>query len=123
MALENDLPRLPGADALVNFRCRSFLFSHVGTARVADFGLELVKAMAAFVRLAVLMAAAVLLFLSIYVLRLRSGQSLLRSGASMREVFALGVATNNAASRMPAMIDGRLAGEIDKSRVELLVPS
>lgn len=105
----------------VNFPLPLVLFS-MSASQVADFGLEPVKAMAAFV-LAVLLAAAVLLFLSVYILRLRSGLSLRTAAASMREVFALGVATNNAASCMPAMIEG-LAGilRFDRSRVELLVP-
>lgn len=105
----------------VNFPLPLVLFS-MAASQVADFGLEPVKAMAAFV-VAVLVASAALLALSILVLRQRSGMSFRAAAASMREVFALGVATNNAASCMPAMIDG-LAGmlKFEKSRVELLVP-
>ena len=82
-----------------------------------------VLAKAIVVIMVAVLAMIFLLFLSIVILSLRSGCTFKKTLNSMREAFILGVATNNSATCMPAMVDG-LVGHLKfgRSRVELLVP-
>ena len=90
--------------------------------QIANTGLGPLLNMLSFV-LTFLAISALLLLLNIVILSLRSGCSFKKTLNSMREAFSLGVATNNSATCMPAMIDG-LVGHLKfgRSRVELLVP-
>lgn len=94
----------------------------LSASQVAAHGLAPIRAMASFV-LTFTAVAAVCAALSILYMSLRSGRSLRVAANAMRETFAVGIATNNAASCMPAMIGG-LTGPLgfNMARVELLVP-
>lgn len=90
--------------------------------QISDTGLEPLRTMAEFV-LAFLLVCVVLLGLALMLIRWRSGSSLAAVIDAMRETFSLGVATNNSATCMPAMIDGLVHRlRFERSRVELLVP-
>lgn len=94
----------------------------MAASQVAATGLEPLRVMASFVA-AFLFLAALLLALSVIVLSRRAGVGYREVLEAMREPFALGVATTNSATCMPAMIDG-LARQLQfaRARVELLVP-
>ncbi len=99
-----------------------FVLFCMAASQVAVTGLEPLRVMAGFVG-AFLFIATLLLAISMIVLARRAGVGYPAVLAAMREPFALGVATNNSATCMPAMIDG-LARQLQfaRSRVELLVP-
>ncbi len=94
----------------------------MSASQIAETGFEPLRAMLSFV-LAFMTISALLLGLSVVVIRRRSGGPYPLVLESLRETFSLGVATNNAATCMPAMIDG-LVDRLNfaRSRVELLVP-
>ena len=90
--------------------------------QIAQSGLEPLRSMIGFV-LAFLTISALMLALALTVIRWRSGSSFSQVLDSMRESFTLGVATNNSATCMPAMISGLVDSlRFTRSRVELLVP-
>ncbi len=94
----------------------------MSASQIAETGFEPLRAMLSFV-LTFITICAVLLALSVMVIRGRSGGSYPLVLDAMREAFSLGVATNNGTTCMPAMIDG-LVDRLNfaRSRVELLVP-
>lgn len=90
--------------------------------QVARTGLAPLAAMAGFVG-GFLAVSALLIGVAMAVVRHRAGVGARDVMKAMREPFALGVATNNSAACMPAMVNalvGRLG--FSRSRVELLVP-
>ncbi len=94
----------------------------MAASQVAVTGLQPLRAMAAFV-LVFLVICAMLLALATAILSRRAGVPYGAALAAMREPFALGVATNNSATCMPAMIDGLVQQlQFARARVELLVP-
>ena len=90
--------------------------------QVADTGLEPMRAMLGFV-VTFLGISTLLMMLAVAILAQRSGYSYSRVLDSMREPFSLGVATNNSATCMPAMVEA-LAEQLKfaRSQIELLVP-
>ena len=90
--------------------------------QIADTGLEPMRAMLGFVA-AFLAISTLLLLMAMIVLGQRSGCSYAVVRAALREPFSLGVATNNSATCMPAMVEA-LAEHLKfaRSQVELLVP-
>jgi Na+/H+-dicarboxylate symporter len=90
--------------------------------QIADTGLEPMRAMFGFV-VTFLAISTVLLILAGVVLGQRAGCSYAAVRESMREPFSLGIATNNSATCMPAMVEA-LAEHLKfaRSQVELLVP-
>jgi Na+/H+-dicarboxylate symporter len=94
----------------------------LSASQIAETGVQPMIAMARFV-LAFGVLCTVMMALAVMVLRYRSGRSLAEVLASLREPFAVGVATNNSATCMPAMMD-TLADRLgfSRARVELLVP-
>ena len=90
--------------------------------QIADTGLEPMRAMFWFV-VTFLVISTVLLILAVVVLGQRAGCSYSAVSDSMREPFSLGIATNNSATCMPAMVEA-LAEHLKfaRSQVELLVP-
>lgn len=90
--------------------------------QIAETGLEPLRTMMSFV-LAFLAISFTLLAVAVLVISRRSGSSYAGALDAMRESFTLGVATNNSATCMPAMVDG-LVDRLNfaRSRVELLVP-
>jgi Na+/H+-dicarboxylate symporter len=94
----------------------------MSASQVAQTGLEPLKAMAGFV-LAFLFICSVMLVLAVQLIARRAGVPFQSVLLAMREPFALGVATNNSATCMPAMVDGLVTQlKFPRSRVELLVP-
>jgi Na+/H+-dicarboxylate symporter len=90
--------------------------------QIANTGLEPLKAMAGFVA-AFLVICAILMALAVSLIARRADVPLKTVVAAMREPFALGVATNNSATCMPAMVSGLVNSlNFARSRVELLVP-
>ncbi|NEX64806.1 dicarboxylate/amino acid:cation symporter [Noviherbaspirillum galbum] len=90
--------------------------------QIAVSGLEPLKAMGGFVAAFVLVSA-VLLALALWLLVRRASVPLSDVVIAMREPFALGIATNNSATCMPAMVSGLVDKlHFPRSRVELLVP-
>lgn len=94
----------------------------MAASQVALTGLQPMRAMAGFV-FAFLLVCLILLGLAMELISRRAGVPYGEVMRAMRETFALGVATNNSATCMPAMVDG-LAGKLKfaRARVELLVP-
>lgn len=94
----------------------------MAASQVAQTGLQPLRAMAGFV-VVFLVICALLLALAMAVIGRRAAvpyNSVLRA---MREPFALGVATNNSATCMPAMVDALVQQlQFARARVELLVP-
>jgi Na+/H+-dicarboxylate symporter len=90
--------------------------------QVARTGLGPLAAMASFVG-GFLLVSVLLGGLALALLRRRANVGIGEAMAAMREPFALGVATNNSAACMPAMV-AALADRLGfvRSRVELLVP-
>ena len=90
--------------------------------QIADKGLEPMRAMFGFV-VTFLAISTVLLILAVVALGQRAGCSYTTVRDSMRGPFSLGVATNNSATCMPAMVEA-LAEHLKfaRSQVELLVP-
>lgn len=90
--------------------------------QIADTGLEPMRAMFGFV-VTFLAISTVLLILAVVALGQRAGCSYSTVRDSMRGPFSLGVATNNSATCMPAMVEA-LAEHLKfaRSQVELLVP-
>jgi len=90
--------------------------------QVARSGLGPMTAMAGFVT-GFLLVSVLVIAAAVLVVRHRAGVGLKPVLLALREPFALGVATNNAAACMPAMV-GALAGRLGfaRTRVELLVP-
>lgn len=105
----------------VNLPLPAVLFC-MAAAQIAHTGLEPLRVMAGFVA-TFLFLSALLLTVGVLVIARRAGVAYPVVLAAMREPFALGVATSNSATCMPAMIDG-LARKLQfaRSRVELLVP-
>jgi Na+/H+-dicarboxylate symporter len=99
-----------------------FILVCMAASQVAQTGLQPLRAMAGFV-VAFLLICALLLGLAMMLISRRAGVSYPTVMAAMREPFALGIATNNSATCMPAMVDG-LVGHLQfaRARVELLVP-
>ena len=90
--------------------------------QIGDTGIEPLLAMFEFV-LAFLAISALLLVVSLGIIRWRSGNTFATVLNSMRDIFTLGVATNNSATCMPAMISGMVDTlRFNRSQVELLVP-
>jgi Na+/H+-dicarboxylate symporter len=90
--------------------------------QIADTGLEPMQTMIGFV-VTFLVVSTLLLFAAVVVIGQRSGCSYATVRDAMREPFSLGVATNNSAICMPAMVEAlseRL--KFARSQVELLVP-
>lgn len=94
----------------------------MSASQIAETGFEPLRAMLSFV-IAFAAASALLLVISVMVIRSRSGSSFPVVLDAIRETFSLGIATNNATTCVPAMIDG-LVDRLNfaRSRVELLVP-
>jgi Na+/H+-dicarboxylate symporter len=99
-----------------------FILICMTASQIAETGLEPLKAMAGFVA-AFLFICVILLALAMTLIGRRANVPLKSVVAAMREPFALGVATNNSATCMPAMVSG-LVNKLNfaRSRVELLVP-
>ncbi|KRB67892.1 dicarboxylate/amino acid:cation symporter [Noviherbaspirillum sp. Root189] len=99
-----------------------FILICMTASQIAETGLEPLKAMAGFVA-AFLVICVILLALAMTLIGRRANVPLKTVVAAMREPFALGVATNNSATCMPAMVSG-LVNKLNfaRSRVELLVP-
>jgi Na+/H+-dicarboxylate symporter len=94
----------------------------MAASQVALTGLQPLRAMAGFV-VAFLFICALLLALAMAVIAKRAGVPYAAVLEAMREPFALGVATNNSATCMPAMVDGLVQHlRFARARVELLVP-
>lgn len=90
--------------------------------QVAHTGVGPLVAMAGFVA-GMLAVGAAVIGLALLVVRHRAGGSMSKVAGALREPFALGVATNNSAACMPAMVAAmteRLG--FARARVELLVP-
>jgi Na+/H+-dicarboxylate symporter len=105
----------------VNLPLPAVLFC-MAAAQIAHSGLEPLRVMAGFVA-TFLFLSALLLTVGVLVIARRAGVAYPVVLGALREPFALGVATSNSATCMPAMIDG-LARRLKfaRSRVELLVP-
>jgi Na+/H+-dicarboxylate symporter len=90
--------------------------------QIGDTGLQPVQAMASFVAVFLAVCAG-LLALAVVTIAHRSGAGYFTVAGVLREAFVLGVATNNSAVCMPAMVDA-LADRLNflRSKVELLVP-
>lgn len=88
----------------------------------AQTGIEPLYSMMGFV-IAFVVISVLLLLLSLLILSHRSGRPLSEAMNAMRDTFTLGIATNNSATCMPAMVDGLVSHlNFARSRVELLVP-
>ncbi|MCB1542337.1 MAG: cation:dicarboxylase symporter family transporter [Rhodoblastus sp.] len=99
-----------------------FVLFSISASQVAAVGMGPIRTMALFVGV-VLITTAALLALSLIVVQGRAGCGFGHAIRSMQETFALGVATNNATSCMPAIMDGLIDKlGFDKVRVELLAP-
>lgn len=105
----------------VNLPLPAVLFC-MAAAEIARSGLEPLRVMVGFVA-TFLFLAALLLAAGVMVIARRAGVGYPAVLGALREPFALGVATSNSATCMPAMIDG-LARRLKfaRARVELLVP-
>jgi Na+/H+-dicarboxylate symporter len=90
--------------------------------QIGETGLEPLRTMMSFV-VAFLAVSFALLAVAVLLISQRSGSSYRVALDAMRESFTLGLATNNSATCMPAMVDG-LVDRLNfaRSRVELLVP-
>lgn len=90
--------------------------------QVARSGIAPLAAMAGFV-VGFLVISALVIGLAMALVRQRAGVGIGAVMQAMREPFALGVATNNSAACMPAMV-AALVGRLGfaRARVELLVP-
>ncbi len=99
-----------------------FVLICLSASQMAKTGFEPLRAMSGFV-ITFLGISAVLLGMAVLVIRSCASISLSDTIRAMRAPFALGVATNNSATCMAAMIEA-LADILgfSKSRVELLVP-
>ena len=99
-----------------------FVLVCMTASQLADTGFETMRAMIGFVGV-FLGISTLLLLAAVAVLAHRAGCSYVRVLDSMREPFSLGVATNNSATCMPAMVEA-LAEQLkfSRSQSELLVP-
>jgi Na+/H+-dicarboxylate symporter len=99
-----------------------FVLVCLSASQIAETGLGPLQAMAGFVSTFLLICAG-LLALAVFAISRRSGTSFTMALQAMREPFAIGIATNNAATCMPAMIEAMadLLGYV-RARVELVVP-
>jgi Na+/H+-dicarboxylate symporter len=89
---------------------------------LAKTGLQALLTMMSFV-LIFLAITALFLLVSILILRYRSGRNFSEVLDSMRDTLTLGIATNNSATCMPAMVDGLVSRlHFERSNVELLIP-
>lgn len=90
--------------------------------QVAHTGVTAMAAMAGYV-VGFMFVSVLVICLAVLLVRQRAGGELKPVLKAMREPFALGVATNNSAACMPAMVEA-LAGRLGfaRARVELLVP-
>ena len=94
----------------------------LAASQLAETGLEPLKAMSGFV-ITFLALSTLLLVISTYALSRRASVPFLRAAHAMRAPFALGVATNNSVTCMPAMIESLVKHlGFSKTQVELLVP-
>ena len=99
-----------------------FVLVCMAASEVALAGLGPIRAMAGFVMLFLLVCALLLVF-AIALMARRAGVPFRTVAQAMREPFALGVATNNSATCMPAMVSGLVDKlQFSRTRVELLVP-
>jgi len=99
-----------------------FVLVCMAASQVALTGLDPIAAMAGFVVL-FLLVSALLMALAMALISRRAGVPYGAVMAAMREPFALGVATNNSATCMPAMVSGLVEQlRFARARVELLVP-
>jgi Na+/H+-dicarboxylate symporter len=90
--------------------------------QVARTGVGALAAMAGFV-IGFLAIAVLVIGLALALVRHRAGGSIGAVTAALREPFALGVATNNSAACMPAMVEAMVSRlGFARARVELLVP-
>lgn len=99
-----------------------FVLVCLSASQIAETGVGPLRAMAGFVTTFLLVCAG-LLALAVFVISRRAGTTYATALAAMREPFAIGIATNNAATCMPAMIEAMadLLGYV-RARVELVVP-
>ncbi|HEX8609708.1 MAG TPA: cation:dicarboxylase symporter family transporter [Telluria sp.] len=99
-----------------------FILVCMSAGQVARSGVEPLAAMAGFV-VGFLVISALVIALAMALVRQRAGVGVKAVMQAMREPFALGVATNNSAACMPAMV-AALVGRLGfaRARVELLVP-
>ncbi len=99
-----------------------FVLVCMTASQIATTGVEPLIAMTRFV-LAFLVPSVIVMGLAILVLKRRAHCSLREVFSALREPFALGIATNNSATCMPAMM-AALADDLKfaRFRVELLVP-
>lgn len=105
----------------INLPLPAVLFC-MAAAQIAHTGLEPLRVMAGFVA-TFLALAALLLAAAVLVVARRAGVPYRTALGALREPFALGIATSNSATCMPAMIDGLVRRlEFARARVELLVP-
>jgi len=94
----------------------------LSASQIAETGIEPLKAMSGFVGWFIALSV-LLLLLSMLVLSYRASVPFPKVVKAMQAPFALGVATNNSATCMPAMIESLvLRLGFPKARVELLVP-
>ncbi|MCU6499863.1 dicarboxylate/amino acid:cation symporter [Rugamonas sp. A1-17] len=99
-----------------------FVLVCMAASQVAQTGLQPIAAMAGFVIL-FLLVCGVLMAMAMALISRRAGVSYGAVMEAMREPFALGVATNNSATCMPAMVSGLVDQlQFARARVELLVP-
>lgn len=90
--------------------------------QVAVTGLGPLRAMAGFVATFVIICI-LLLGMAVALISRRADAPIPEVVAAMREPFALGIATNNSATCMPAMIESMVSKlQFARARVELLVP-
>jgi Na+/H+-dicarboxylate symporter len=99
-----------------------FILVCMAASQVAQTGLQPIRAMAGFVIL-FLVVSTLLMALAMILIGRRASVPFAAVMAAMREPFALGVATNNSATCMPAMVSGLVEHlQFARARVELLVP-
>lgn len=99
-----------------------FVLVCLSASQIAKTGFEPLQAMSGFV-VTFLGISFVFLFMAVWVIQIRASVSIKEVLHAMRAPFALGVATNNSATCMAAMIES-LSETLgfSKARVELLVP-
>ncbi|RSZ60571.1 dicarboxylate/amino acid:cation symporter [Massilia atriviolacea] len=99
-----------------------FILICMSAGQVARSGVAPLAAMAGFV-IGFLAVSALVIAVAMMLVRQRAGVGVGAVMTAMREPFALGVATNNSAACMPAMV-AALVGRLGfaRARVELLVP-
>jgi Na+/H+-dicarboxylate symporter len=91
-------------------------------AQIAETGFEPLVAMRGFV-FTFLLVSGLILLLSIYITARRANCTFTTAWNALHDAFSIGVATNNSATCMPAMVEGLIHKlSFPRSRVELLVP-